>query len=291
MSINRAHRPSSAALQRRRLGRELRVLRRDAGLTQTEVGKALWWSTPKVSRVERGCVGVTPRDVEDMLRLYGAGDQRPDLLELTLEARRRDAFWHAYADVPPEHRTYVELEQSAVVIRQHENLAIPGLLQSQPYAAALSKAIFPTATAQHIERHVDLRLARQALLLEDDPPRFEVVLDESVLHRLVGGREVMSDQLSRLADAAERPNVTLQVIPFEAGEHGGMVGPFTMLTFGDSADGDELYFEYSAGERMASAPSVVRRHALLFAGLQRAALPPEESVAVVKARAARLQSS
>lgn len=108
---------------------------------------------------------------------------------------------------------------------------------------------------------------------------------------MIGRRQVLLDQLLRLADAAERPNVTLQVIPFSAGEHGGMAGPFTMLTFAGSADRDEIYFEYSAGERMTSAPPVVRRHALLFAGLQRAALPPEESVALVRARAAQLGSS
>lgn len=289
MSMSRPHRPGSAALQRRRLGRELRTLRRAAGLTQSEVGTGLWRSTATVSRVERGCVGVTPRDVRDMLRLYGAEDQRPDLVELAVEARKRDAFWQAYGDVPPELRTYVELEQSAVLIRQFESLAVPGLLQSRQYAAALSKAIFPNATAEHIERHVELRLARQALLMDEDAPRFEVVLDEGVLHRLVGGREVMLDQLSRLADAAERPNVALQVIPFSAGEHGGMTGPFTILTFGDPADRDEVYFEYSAGERMAGAPSVVRRHDLLFAGLRGAALPPEESAAFVRAEAARLQ--
>jgi transcriptional regulator with XRE-family HTH domain len=285
MSTNKV-RPGSAALQRRRLGNALRSLRRDAGLTQTEVGTALWLSPATVSRVERGCVGVTPRDVEDMLRLYGVEHRRPDLLELALEARKRDAFWQAYGDVPPEHRIYVELEQSAALIRQYECLAVPGLLQSRDYASALSKAIFPNATAEHIERHVKLRLARQALLMDDPAPRFEVVLDESVLHRLVGGREIMGDQLSRLTDAAKRPNVTLQVIPFHAGEHGGMAGSFTMLSFRDPTDRDEIYFEYSAGERMASAPEVVRRHAMLFADLQRAALPPEESVALIRARGA-----
>lgn len=126
MSTNRPPRPGSAALQRRRLGRELRSLRRAAGLTQTQVGTVLWRSTATVSRVERGRVGVTPRDVRDMLKLYGVEQQRPELLELALEAHKRDAFWQAYGDVPPEHRTYVELEQSAASIREYESLAVPG---------------------------------------------------------------------------------------------------------------------------------------------------------------------
>jgi hypothetical protein len=289
MSRNRAHRPRGAVLQRRRLGRELRDLRQENGLTQTEVGTVLWRSPATVSRIERGCVGVTPRDVREMLLLYGAEQQRPDLVELAAEAHKRDAFWQPYGEVPPEHRIYVELEQSAAWIRQYECLAIPGLMQSLDYAAAVSKAVFPNATTEHVKRHVELRLARQALLMDEDAPRVEVVLDESVLHRLVGGREVMFDQLSRLTNAAELPNVTLQVISFSAGEHGGMAGPFTMLSFEDPVDRDELYFEYSAGERMTSAPKLVRRHAQLFAGLRRAALPPDESVALVRARAAQLR--
>jgi transcriptional regulator with XRE-family HTH domain len=291
MSRTRACRPRGAVLQRRRLGRELRDLRQGTGLTQTEAGTVLWRSAATVSRIERGCVGATPRDVREMLRLYGAEQLRPDLVELAQEAHKRDAFWQPYGDVPPEHRIYVELEQSATWIWQYEYLAVPGLLQTRDYATALSHAIFPGATAEHVERHVELRLARQALLEEDDAPRFEVVLDESVLHRLVGGRELMLDQLSRLAHAAELPNVTLQVIPFSAGEHGGMAGPFTMLSFEDPADRDEIYFEYSAGERTTSAPPLVRRHAQLFDGLQRAALPPEESVALIRALVTRLRSA
>jgi DNA-binding XRE family transcriptional regulator len=291
MSTSGAHRRGSATLQRRRLGRELRTLRREAGLTQTQAGKELWWSGATVSRIERGCVGTTPRDVRDMLRIYGVEDQRPELLELAVEARKRDAFWQPYGEVPPEHRTYVELEQAAVRIRQYEFLAVPGLLQTRAYAAALSKAVFPVATAWDLERLVALRLTRQALLVAGDPPRFDAVLDESVLHRLVGGREVMVNQLSRLAEVAELPNVTLRVIPFHAGEHGGMAGPFTMLSFEDPSDQEELYFEYSAGERMTSAPAEVRRHTVLFAGLQRAALPPQASVALIRALAARLRRS
>jgi transcriptional regulator with XRE-family HTH domain len=201
MSTNGAYRPRSAALQRRRLGRELRSLRRAAGLSQTEVGAELYRSSATVSRVERGRVGVTPRDVRDMLRLYGVEDQRQELVHLALEARKRDSFWQAYGDVPPEHRTYVELEQSAVSIRQYECLAVPGLLQSRDYATALSKAIFPNATARHVAQHVELRLSRQALLVDDDPPRFEAVLDEGVL-RVLGGR---ADGERPLGGPAPRP--------------------------------------------------------------------------------------
>lgn len=157
-------------LQRRRLGMELRRLRKAAGLTLNQVAEELYWSSSTVSRVERGRVGVTPRDVRDMLLLYGVDGQRQDtLLQLALGTRQRDPFWQAHGDVPADYRTYVGLEKSAALIREYECLAIPGLLQLKEYALAVSRAVFPSATTQHIERHVELRMARQALLTENDP--------------------------------------------------------------------------------------------------------------------------
>jgi hypothetical protein len=125
-------------------------------------------------------------------------------------------------------------------------------------------------------------------LREDDSPRLEAVLDEAVLHRLVGGREVMRDQLCRLVAAAELANVTLQVISFGAGAHSGMAGSFTMLSFPDPSDPDEIYLEYSIGESMTGAPAQVQRHERLFARLQRVALSPEETVSRIRALAALL---
>ena len=282
MLVNDEPRTNSSMLQRRRLGMELRRLRTAAGLTLGQVGEELYRSSSTISRVERGRVGVTPRDVRDMLRLYGVETQQQEaLLQLALGVGRRDPFWQAHGDVPPEQRTYVGLEKSAALIRQYECLAIPGLLQLRQYAAALSRVIFPHATVQHIERHVGLRMTRQALLLDDDPPGFEAVLDEAVLRRPVGGPDVMRAQLNRLAVATEMPNVTLQVIPFEAGEHGGMAGPFTILSFRDSVDLDEIYLEYSAGETMTNTSTQVQRHKLLFDQLKRAALSPEVSAAFI----------
>jgi Domain of unknown function (DUF5753) len=137
-----------------------------------------------------------------------------------------------------------------------------------------------------------VRLSRQSLLLDDDnPPRFEAVIDEGVLHRLVGGREIMLTQLAHLANAAELPGVSLQVIAFEAGEHGGMAGAFAILSFGDPVDRDELYFEYSAGERLTSAPGEVGRHVQLFAALRHAALPAGKTAAFIRALAARIRSA
>jgi transcriptional regulator with XRE-family HTH domain len=126
MSMRVAHRQSGTALQRRRLGRELRGLRREAGLSLVEVGKVLYRSPATISRIERGQVGVTPRDVREMLRHYGVEDQRPDLVRLAEESHRRDAFSQAYGDMPPVFRTYLELERSAVSIGSTRAKRFPG---------------------------------------------------------------------------------------------------------------------------------------------------------------------
>src|SRR3712207_5686161 len=119
---------------------ELRRLRQAAGLTLNQVAEELYWSSSTVSRVERGRVSVTPRDVRDILQLYGVESHRQETLsQLALGARQRDPFWQAHRDVLPDYRTYVGLEKSAIAIMQYECLAIPGLLQLRQYALALSK--------------------------------------------------------------------------------------------------------------------------------------------------------
>ena len=290
MLLNSEPLQNSSPLQRRKLGLELRRLRKAAGLTLGEVASELYRSSSTVSRMERARVSITPRDVRDMLQLYGVeSHQQVALLELALEAHRKDPFWQAHGDLPPDFRTYVSLEKVAGIVMQHECLAIPGLLQLRPYALAFSRALFPNATAEQIERHVEFRMARQTLLLEDDPPLFEAVLDEAALRRLVGGRRVMRDQPYHLADVTEIPNIILQVIPFDAGEHGGMAGPFTILTFRDSSDLDETYIEYSAAEIMINTPTQLQRHRSVFERLQSTALSPRDSAAFFRDRAMKLQ--
>src|SRR5437764_9696656 len=222
-------RGQSPTIRRRRLASELRRLREAAELTIDEVGEKLECSASKISRIETGHVGVTPRDVRDMLELYGmTGDEREALVQLAREARRQ-GWWHAYKEVFTG--TFVGLEADASSLRAFQPLLVPGLLQTETYARAVIRAMRPDADESEIQRRVAARTARQELLIEENPPAFWAVIDEAVLHRVVGGPDVMAHQTRRLAEAAQMPHVTIQVVPFGAGAHPGMEGPFLVLGF------------------------------------------------------------
>jgi Domain of unknown function (DUF5753) len=156
-------------------------------------------------------------------------------------------WWHHYGDVLPQwFRAYVDLEQAATVIRAYEGQFIPGLLQTRDYMRAVMGRGLDEAP-EDIERRVELRVARQALFDRPDPPRLWAVVDEAALRRPVGGPEVMCTQLERLIDATRLPNVTLQILPFDAGAHPAMVGAFSILRFADSELPDVVYLEHLSG--------------------------------------------
>jgi transcriptional regulator with XRE-family HTH domain len=261
-------RPSSPTLCRRRLALELRQLREGAGLTLEQVAERLFCSMSKVSRIETARVTATIRDVRDLLDLYGiAGQQHDDLLRLAQQARQKGPWWHAFKGVH-DVRTFFELERFAVSICIFECLLVPGLLQTREYVPLILARSFPHLSPQEVERLLELRLLRQSTLTGDDAPTLEVVVDEAALHRLVGGPQVMGRQLRRLVEAAQLPNVAFQVLPFMAGEHGGMAGPFTILGFPGDADRGVVHLEPRSGELYLDRPDQVEAYERLFRSLQ-----------------------
>ncbi|TVT50096.1 helix-turn-helix domain-containing protein [Amycolatopsis rhizosphaerae] len=272
-------------IRRRRLASELRRLREAAGLTIDEVGEKLECSASKISRIETGHVGVTPRDARDMLELYGlAGDEREALVQLAREARK-PGWWHAYKEVFTG--TFVGLEADASSLRAFQALLVPGLLQTETYARAVIRAMRPDADESDIQRRVAARTARQALLADPNPPEYWAVIDEAVLHRVVGGPEVMARQANRLLELARLPHVTIQVVPFGAGAHPGMEGPFLILGFPEPADPDVVYVDATSGGFFLELAPDVRRYSLMFDHLRAAALKPDDSVSLIAAAAAR----
>lgn len=267
---------SSPTVRRRRLGTELRRLRLEAGLTIDQVADRLECSESKVSRVETGHVTALPRDVRDMLELYGVSDeQRDELLQVARDARKK-GWWHAYSDVPRS--AYVGFESAAERISSYETTLVPGLLQTTAYARAVIRALCPDVHPEEIEHRVELRRFRQALLMRDEPPMIHWVLDEAVLRRPVGGPKVMQEQLRSLVTAAELPTVTLQVLQFDAGEHIGMYGPFIIMTFRDAADSEMVYLEHATRESYLEAEQEVRHYRMAFDQLCAMALEPNQSV-------------
>ncbi|ROP40983.1 helix-turn-helix domain-containing protein [Saccharothrix texasensis] len=272
-------RGSSPTLRKRRLVSELRRLREAADLTIEDVAERLECSASKISRIETGRVGVTPRDVRDMLSAYGADRATSEeLVQLARDARRR-AWWDEFGDIAPGR--YVGFEADAEWVRTYQGLMVPGLLQSEAYTRALIRAVLPGAEPAEVDRRVELRKARQALLLEDDPLRLHVVVDEAALRRLVGGPEVIAEQLARLTEVGKLRNITLQVAPFEAGGHAAMDGPFVILSFPEQSDPAVVYIESPKGDVYWEQPADVARYADMFARLSAQSLDPAASSALI----------
>lgn len=277
----------SPTVRRRRLAARLRELRENANLTIDEVGDRLECSASKISRIETGHVGVTPRDVRDMLEVYGVDDDERDaLVQLAREARKK-GWWHAYNEVFTG--AFVGLESDASFLHTHQALLVPGLLQTEAYTRAVIRAIRPDIGEADVDLRVRGRLSRQRLLTEEpNPPEYWAVLDQAVVERVVGGPEIMREQLKRLVELASLPHVTLQVVPFSAGAHAGMEAPFLILGFPEQADPDVVYVEYSTSGVYLEQPEDVHRYTLIFDHLRAAALKPDDTVELVDRTADRL---
>jgi transcriptional regulator with XRE-family HTH domain len=275
----------SPTVRRRRLAAELRRLRDQAQLTIDDVAEKLKCSASKISRIETGHNGVSPKDARELLRLYGLpGDQVEALVQLAREARKK-GWWHAYHEAFTG--AFVGLEAEASSLRAYQALLVPGLLQTEDYTRAVIRAARPDATAAQVETRVQARLARQQLLTEVDPPQFWAVVDEAVLCRPVGGTRVMREQLRSLAERATLPHVTIQVLPFSAGAHAGMEGPFLILGFPEQADPDVVYVDNTTAGIYLEDPAEILRYTLMFDHLRAAALGPDDSLTRITAGMSR----
>ena len=244
-------------------------------MTIDVVADRLGCSPSKVSRIETGHTSATPRDVKDMLDIYGVhGTEADELVQIAREARQK-GWWHPFSTVLTG--AYVGLEAAAKSIRAYEQQVVPGLLQTDMYAMAMIRAARLGDSDQEIEQRVRVRMARQALLIQDDPIDLWVVLDEAVVSRPVGGDEVMRDQLLRLVEATRLPNVTVQILPFAVGAHAGMDGTFAILDFPDVEDPDVVFAENATGGLFLEKTDELRKYNSIFDTIQATALSPEES--------------
>jgi hypothetical protein len=239
--------------------------------------------------METGRISVRPGDVRELLEVYGVtGAEADSLVQLAREARRK-GWWHTYGRVLPTwFEPYIGLESEAVRLRDFQPLVMPGLLQTEDYARAVLRAAPHAGSSAEIDRQVALRMERQNILGQVSPPEVCVVLSESVLRVDVGGPAVMRPQLRRLADAAERPNITLQVLPFTTAAHVHPVSPFTMLEFPDAADPAVVYLEHLTGSLFLENEDEVRRYRVVFDHLRAEALGTSQSAGLIARVAAEL---
>ncbi|TJZ42786.1 helix-turn-helix domain-containing protein [Streptomyces piniterrae] len=270
---------SGSVVRRILLGSQLRRLRESRGITREAAGYSIRASESKISRMELGRVSFKARDVQDLLTLYGVNDEREReaLLALAREANIA-GWWHSYGDVLPGwFQTYVGLEGAASLIRTYEVQFVHGLLQTVEYARAVVARGMPGAPEVEIERRVALRQERQKLLIAERAPQLHCVLDEAALRRPYGDRSVMRGQLQHLIDISERPNVQLQVMPFNFGGHAGESGSFTMLRFPESDLSDLVYLEQLTSALYVDKPDEVGQYERAMTRLQEDSPTPAQS--------------
>lgn len=227
-------------------------------------------------RVELGHSRITQQNVQDLLDIYQASPDDREILTALARQARLKGWWNAYGDVLPD--DYVGFEAEATAISTFESLYVPGLLQTEEYARAIIRAGRTTADPDEIERRVAARSARKALLSRDVPPKLWVVLDEAAVRRVVGGPTVMRAQVARLVEACAHPSIEIQILPFSAGAHAAMGGPFTILDYADPAlDPTIVYVDNDATTALLEEEEQVARHRLMFDHLRAKALDPDET--------------
>lgn len=253
-------------------------------MTLDQAARQLDMSKSNLSRIENAQIGVKPRDVRAALALYQVtGADAEALIEIARGAQAR-GWWQNYGDVLPDwFEFYVGLEAEASMVRSYEAESVPGLLQTEDYARAMYVL---TAGSADVDRKVAARIQRQAVLTREPPAELSVVLNEAVLFRPVGSAQVMAQQLDHLADIAQLPNVTLQVLPFAAGGHPAMTTPYVILNFADAPDESIVYLENLTNGQVLEEPDHVEGYNQVHDRLTELAYSPDESTAQLR-KAAR----
>ena len=266
----------------RRLAAELRRLRRGADLSREDVSERTGINAATLYRIETARARPQMRTLNALLNLYETDqEQREYLTILCREAGKQGWLRPYHSDLPEEYTAYISFEAEAAGVRNYESLFIPGLLQTEDYARAVIRGGLPMASDQEIEDRVRARIERQQVLSKDMPLKLWAIVDEAALRRVVGGAQVMRDQLAHLADAVKASNLTFQVIPFDAGAHPGMPGAFVLMDFSDPMDTDLIYIDSMAGDLFLEADVDVRRYSLIFDNLRAVALSPDASATLL----------
>lgn len=267
----------SPTVPARRLGRELKRLREGTGKTQAEVATYCGTYSTTISKIETGDRVGPLSVIKLMLQLYGLQEaQAEQLLQLAAQARE-PGWWADYGDdvIPHWFTEYLGLESAASEVWTYQQGYVPGLLQTSGYTEAVTVAVNTTGPSGSANEFARVRATRQGRLTGPKPLRLRAIIDEAVFHRKVGGPGVMREQLARLRAAASSPNITVQVLPFSAGAHPGMTGPFTTLRFAEEGM-NMVYLEQRGGAVYLDRPVDVAVHETAFQRLSDLALSEED---------------
>ena len=281
----------SPLLLRRRLRTEIRTARLDKELTQEQVAKAMDWSLSKMNRIEKAKTGISTNDLKVLLPLYGITDKkRTDELVALARAARQPGWWSPYSEyAPPLLLELIDYESAAAAISQFETMLVPGILQTEEYASAILQAFYgEKPTAERVTALLELRTKRRDLVSSENAPRFSFVLDESVIHRVVGSPAVTSRQFMHLVDMAKRSNVTIQIVPFTAGLHPGMTSPFEVVQFEDTPEENIVFLEGPRDDFIVDNAEEVRDHLESFGRIAALSLSSSATVDLLRQAAGEM---
>ncbi|MBK3533621.1 helix-turn-helix transcriptional regulator [Streptomyces sp. MBT56] len=278
--------PAPKSVYRRQLSARLKELREAADLTMSEVAKTVEINQGTLSRIESGDRGTSPVVVKAMLDCYGVSDTavREDLLDLVrADQAQKQKWWRKYSAVinTTQYGGYLELEASATSLRSYEPQLIPGLLQTADYARKVITSMRMDLDAKQIEALVTVRMNRQALLDAENAPKLWAVIDEAAIRRMSGSPAVLKGQLERLLELEPRTNITLQLLPFDAGFHPGLYGSFMLMGFPEP-NPDVVWVENLTNSVYFEGSDDVGRYTEVFDHLRATALGPPETRSRIK---------
>jgi transcriptional regulator with XRE-family HTH domain len=280
-----AGRLQAPTVRLRRLAGELRALREAAQLTREDVAERTGINTVTLYRIEHARVRPQARTLTTLLDLYGVPAERREALLILLRDARQRGWLQAYESlIPAQYTAYIGFEAEASSVWNYESLFVPGLLQTADYVRAVVRAGLPNVSDAEISHRVEVRTQRQQVLTGDHSLELWAIVDEAALRREVGGRRVMRAQLDHLIEVAGAvPPVTLQVIPYSAGAHAGMLGSFVLMQFEDATIPDVVYLDTMAGDLFLEAEAELRRYRLSFEHLRAVAMSPDNSRELIAA--------
>ncbi|GGW77899.1 helix-turn-helix transcriptional regulator [Streptomyces caelestis] len=268
------------------VGVQLAGFREDAKLAQDQAARAVGFSAAKLSRIEsgKGRRPPTENDVRALLRLYGTDDYEASVLLKLLQRAGEPGWWQRYDKrlMPEWFDRLVGLQEAAATIRTFEIQYVPGLLQTPAYTRAVVERGLPNAPAGEVERRVELRRHRARLLSRPDAPQLWAVIDESVLLRVLGSTEVMREQLAHLVEMAERPNVTLQIVPLNVTNASAPAIPVTYLRFGGLDLPDVVYLEHIKSANFLEDLDETEEYRIALDRLADEALRPRDSLELLR---------
>jgi transcriptional regulator with XRE-family HTH domain len=268
---------SSPTVRQRELGKRLRELRLDHGLTVEDVAEKIMCSATKISRLETGTRRPSLRDVKDLCLLYKVDRSTADeFMELARGARARE-WWTQYEDLKLD--PYLGLEDAASAITSYTMYYIPALLQIEDYTRVIIETIAPRMDPQILQHRIEARMRRQKRLEEPDKPRYRVFLDEAVLYRSIGGPANMAAQLDKVLEVERQNKVTFQIVPFDLGAHAAQDSNFILFEFDEKSGLSAVVFvEALTGTHYLEKEADIGRYREVIDYLRDTALSPRDSV-------------